>query len=220
MSFAVPASAPRVRPSTVSLAVIGLFTAAAIEVISVILSLLYAQKIADGTKKVYDQAGVTSSNAGLTIGSTIAVIFGFVIIVILVVLGYLVSRGNQVGRVLTWVFGGIALCCSIFAFGSTLFASSLYETARKNSPSLPTWDQYQAAVYSEVPGWYRPVTTVLSIVLIIAILIAIIALALPASHPYFRKAEQQWEPPVPGNGGPGGYPGQPGQPGFGGPPTA
>jgi hypothetical protein len=54
------------------------------------------------------------------------------------------------------------------------------------------------------------------VLLILAILAAMVLLALPKSHPYFRKVEQQWEPPVPGTGDPG-YPGYP--PAAGGPPN-
>jgi len=142
MSFAVPAG-PRARPSTVSLASTLLFVAAGIEVISVVLALLYAGKIADATKQVYEDAGVpVSSTAGLGLGSTIAVVFGFIIIVIVVLLGYFVSRGSQVGRILTWVFGGIALCCSVLAVGSTLFAHTFWDQARKTNTQLPDWDRY------------------------------------------------------------------------------
>ncbi|MGI5246246.1 hypothetical protein [Dactylosporangium sp. CA-139066] len=223
MSFSVPAPAPRARPSTVSLAATLLFVAAGIEVISVIFSLLYAQKIADGTKRVYDQAGMANGgNAGLAVGSTVGVVIGFIIIVILVVLGYLVSRGNQVGRVLTWVFGGIALCCSVIGLSTTLAASAIWDQARKTNPQLPSWDEYQRIAYADVPGWYMPLSTVLSIVLILAILVTIILLALPASHPYFRKPQQEWEPPVPPSGGgfppPPDQPGPPPPPGYG-PPT-
>ncbi|MEV6932343.1 hypothetical protein AB0M46_48720 [Dactylosporangium sp. NPDC051485] len=221
MSFAVPAGAPRARPSTVSLAVVLLFAAAAIEVISVILSLLYAQKIADATKQIYDRAGMQSSNAGLTIGTTIEVVVGFIIVAILVLLGFFVGRGSQVARILTWVFGGIAFCCSLFAVGSTLFTQTFWDQARKTNANLPTYAEYERIVYAQVPGWYRPVTTVLGILLIIAILLPIILLALPASHPYFRKQQAEWEPPAPGSGPGfgGGYQGpQPGQPGFGPPP--
>jgi hypothetical protein len=223
VSYAAPAPAPRARPTTVHLAMILLFVAAGLEVINVVISLLYAQKIADGTQKVYDQAGVSASNAGMTIGSSIAVVVGFVIVVVLVLLGYFIGRGNQVARILTWVVGGIAFCCSIVGLGSTLFAQTFWDQARKASPELPTWDEYQDIVYSEVPGWYQPVTTILAILLIVAILVPIILLALPSSHPYFRKAQAEWEPPVPPSaGGPGfppGQPGQPGQPGYG-PPSA
>ncbi|WP_433611881.1 hypothetical protein ACQP2P_45600 [Dactylosporangium sp. CA-139114] len=215
MSFAVPAG-PRARPSTVSLASTLLFAAAGLEVIQVVLSLLYAGKIAEGTKKVYEDAGLNTSATTTTgIGSSIGVIFGFIIIVILVLLGYYVSRGNQVARVLTWVVGGIALCCGVLNVGSVLLAKTFWDAARKNSPELPTWDRYQELVYSAVPGWYQPVTTVLSILIIIAVAVPIVLLALPASHPYFRKEQPQWEPPVPGNGGPGGFPPPP--PGPGGP---
>jgi len=191
-----------------------LFAAAGLEVINVVLSLLYAGKIASATQKIYDDAGVQSSaNATTGIGSTIGVVFGFVIIVILVLLGYFVSRGSQVARVLTWVVGGIALCCGIFTIGATLFTKSIWESARSANPQLPDYDTYQDRVYADVPGWYQPVTTVIGILIIIAVAVPIVLLALPASHPFFRKQESQWEPPVPGAGGPGGYPGQTGQPG-------
>lgn len=209
MSYTVPSPAPRARPSTVRLAVTLLYAAAVLEVINVILTLLYASKIADATKRVYEQAGV---KAGASLGPIVDVIVGFVIVVILVLLGYFVGRGNQVARILTWVVGGIAFCCSILALGSALFQESLWDQARKTNPQLPTWDEYQKIVYTDVPGWYRPVTTVVSILLLLAIIVPIVLLALPASHPYFRKQQQEWEPPVPGQDFPG-HPGQPGQPG-------
>ncbi|WP_432982430.1 hypothetical protein [Dactylosporangium sp. CA-233914] len=202
MSFAAPAPAPRARPTTVTLAAFALFGAAAIEVISVVIALLYAGKIAENTKRLYEEAGLsTSSNAGLGIGSSVGALFGFIFIVILVVLGYLVSRGNQVGRVLTWVLGGLLLCCSVVGLGGTLFAKTFWEAGRKSNSRLPDWDRYQDVVYSGIPGWYQPVTTVLSVLLVIAILLSIILLALPSSHPYFRKEPQQWEPPLPGQPG-------------------
>jgi hypothetical protein len=35
---------------------------------------------------------------------------------------------------------------------------------------------------------------------ILAVLVALILLALPASHPYFRRpAQQSWQPPMPGS---------------------
>ncbi|WP_433212289.1 hypothetical protein ACQP00_52220 [Dactylosporangium sp. CS-047395] len=214
MSFATPPAA-RARPSTVSLASTLLFVAAGLEVISVVLQLLYANKIAEGTKRVYEEAGVQmSSTTGVGIGSTITVIFGFIIIVVLVLLGYLVGRGNQVARVLTWVVGGLALCCGVFALGAALFQSALWEAARDTNSSLPTWDRYKEIVYADVPGWYEPVTTILGILLVIAIALPIILLALPSSHPYFRKEQQQWEPPVPG-ASPGYPPQDPPLPGSG-----
>ena len=215
MSFAVPAQPARTRPAIVSAAAFSLFALAAFEVITVVLALLYAGKIEEGTKKALENTGQGSAGTspGVAAGSTVAVIFGFIIIVIAVVLGYLVSRGNQVGRVLTWVLGGIVLCCSVVGVGFTLAASTFWQAARDQDPTLPTWDQYQADVYSAVPSWYQPLTTVLGILGIIAIALPIILLMLPAAHPFFRKQLAEWEPPTPGYPGQSGQPGSPGQPG-------
>ncbi|MDG6101324.1 hypothetical protein Daura_51085 [Dactylosporangium aurantiacum] len=217
MAFADPASGPRARPSTVNLAVYLLYAAAGIELINIILSLAYAGALADGAKKAV--AGTSQENAGLGQGATgtITVVIGVLIIVLLGLLAVYVGKGKQVARILTWVLGGIAACCTLGAFGFSLAGESLWEQARKDDPALPTWDRYNELLYSEVPGWYQPVTTLLSVLLILAILAAMVLLALPASHPYFRKVEQQWEPPVPGTGDPG-YPPPP--PPASGPPTA
>jgi hypothetical protein len=219
MSFAVPEPAQRARPSTVSLAVNLLYAAAAIELINVIISLAYAGKIADGAKKALVGTSQANSNPGGILGSAVGAVIGVLIIIILVLLAVFVGRGKQVARILTWVVGGIALCCTAVAFGSTLLGSTLWDAARKNDDTLPTWDVYQDAIYSEVPSWYRPVTTILSILLLLAILAPIILLALPSSHPYFRPVKAEWEPPVPGSTDPGypgaarGSPGAPGAPG-------
>jgi len=207
MAFADPASGPRARPSTVNLAVYLLYAAAGLELINIILSLAYAGALADGAKKAV--AGTSQESAGMGQGATgtITVVIGVIIIVLLSLLAVYVSKGKQVARILTWVFGGLAACCTLGAFGFTFSGESLWEQARKDDPALPTWDRYNELLYSEVPSWYQGATTVLGVLLILAILGAMVLLALPASHPYFRKVEQQWEPPVPGADP--GYPGYP-----------
>ncbi len=216
MAFADPASGPRARPSTVNLAVYLLYAAAGIELINIILSLAYSGAIAEGTENAV--RGTSQENAGLSAGATgtISVVVGVLIIAMLVLLAVYVGKGKQVARILTWVLGGIAVCCTLSVFGLTFVGEAGWNEARKTDPDLPTWDRYNELVYSEVPGWYQPLTTVLGVLLVLAILGAIILLALPASHPYFRKVEQQWEPPVPGAGG---DPGYPGYPPAGGPPN-
>lgn len=208
MAFADPASGPRARPSTVNLAVYLLYAAAALELINVIIGVAYAGALADGAKKAV--AGTSLESSGNTQGltGTITLIFGVLIIVVLVLLAVFVGKGKQVARILTWVFGGLATCCTLGGLVFTLFAETFWEQQRKQNPDLPTWKVYNERLYSEVPSWYQPATTVLGLLLIVAILAAIVLLALPASHPYFRKVEQQWEPPVPGLGDQG-YPGYP-----------
>jgi hypothetical protein len=209
MSFAVPAPAPRARPSTVSLAVNLFYVAAGIELLNVILGLAYAGALEKGAKKAVEGTAQAGNPTGGVSGA-ITIVIGLLIVVLLVLLAIFVGRGKQVARVLAWVLGGIALCCTIAVGGLSLAGETFWNQARNNDPSLPTWDRYNELLYSEVPGWYRPVTTILGILLVLAILVPIVLLALPSSHPYFRKVEPEWEPPVPGDPG---YPGAPGAPG-------
>ncbi|GGM10500.1 hypothetical protein ACFFX1_25145 [Dactylosporangium sucinum] len=199
MSFDAPSPAPRVRPSTVSLAVNLLFAAAALELINIILSAVYAGKIADASRKALE--GTSQANSNPTLSTVIGVVVGLIILVLLVVLAIYVGKGKQIARILTWVLGGLALCCTIGTFGLSALGEAGWNEARKNDPDLPTWQEYNKALYADVPGWYQPVTTIVSILMVVAILVAIILLALPASHPYFRAPQQEWEPPVPGTPG-------------------
>ncbi len=216
MAFADPASGPRARPSTVNLAVYLLYAAAAIELISVILGLAYSSKLAEGAKKALAGTSQEGTADNQTLTGTVSIVFGVLLIVLFVVLAILVGKGKQIGRILTWVVGGLATCCTAGVFGLTFVSKAGWEQLRKDDPKLPTWDQYNEMLYSELPGWYQPVSTILGVLLLLAILAAIVLLALPASHPYFRKIEPQWEPPVPGTGDPG-YPPPP--PPASGPPT-
>src|SRR5204863_2936642 len=141
---------------------------------------------------------------------------------IFVVLAVLNSKGNRIGRILTWIFGGLALCCLGSSFALGALGKSAYDASRKNNPDLPSYDQFQNTISSELPSWFTPVTTTLSILVLAAVVVVIILLALPASNPYFRKTEAaQWEPPLPpaasgGSYGPTGYEAPPpaGPPGY------
>jgi hypothetical protein len=54
-----------------------------------------------------------------------------------------------------------------------------------------------------LPGWYMPVSLVLGVISLLAVIGVIVLLALPQSHPFFRKdTTPDWEPPVPGGPSP------------------
>ncbi|MET7418061.1 hypothetical protein [Dactylosporangium sp. NPDC005555] len=206
MAFADPASGPRARPSTVNLAVYLLYAAAAIELINVIIGLVYSSKITEGAKKAVAGTSQAGSADNQALNGTISLVVGVLLIALFVVLAVFIGKGKQIARILTWVLGGLALCCTVGIFGLSFVGEAGWNQLRKDDPTLPTYDEYNKLIYSEVPGWYQPVTTLLGVLLIVAILGAIVLLALPPSHPYFRKVEQQWEPPVPGASGDPGYP--------------
>ncbi len=199
MAYGTPPETPRTKPTTVNVAVIMLYVVAALSLINAILGASNYSAYKEGYAKAYEGTSQAGNEAGAAAGAVGGqIVIGILIAIIFVVLALLVSRGNRVGRILTWVFGGLALCCTGAGFVLAAIGKSAYETARKKDSTLPSYSQLESDINSALPSWYGPVTTTIGVVLILAVIVAIILLALPASHPYFRKREEpQWEPPLP-----------------------
>lgn len=198
MAYAAPppAPAPRVRPGTVNLAVILLYVAAACEVISAIIAIATYGDFKDAYEKAYAGTSLAGKAGSATATVIVTAVIALVLAAIFVVLAILDGNGNRVARILTWVLGGLALCCTGSSFALTAVGKSAYDTNRKNNPDLPSYDQLQHSINAELPSWYSAVTLTLGILVLLSVLLVIVLLALPASHPYFRKpAPPQWEPP-------------------------
>jgi NADH:ubiquinone oxidoreductase subunit 6 (subunit J) len=197
MAYAAPPDAPRARPGTVNLAVILLYVAAALEVVNAIVAFANYNAYKEGYEKAYANTSIANQAGTAAVTVIVSGVIALVLAVIFLVLAILDGKGNRVGRILTWVFGGIALCCLGSAFGLSSFAKSNYENTREHNQDLPPYDQLQHDINSSLPSWYTPVTTILGIVVLLAIIVTIILLALPASNAYFRKRDEpQWEPPT------------------------
>ena len=199
MAFPATPDAPKVRPTTVTVAVILLYVGAGLEVINAIASIASYSAYNDAYKTAYAGTSLASQSGSAAIQIVVSVVFSLVLAAIFTVLAFLDGRGNRVGRILTWVLGGVALCCTGSAFGLGAFAKSAYDSQRNTNPTLPSYDQLQTSINNALPGWYTPVVTIAGIGVLVSIVVVIVLLALPASHPFFRKSpEAQWEPPVPG----------------------
>jgi hypothetical protein len=224
MAYGTPPETPRTKPSTVKFSVILLYVVAASSLISGLIGLLTYSAYTDTLTKMYEGTsleGSASSSTATQVGGSIAI--SVVLAIIFVVLAILVSRGSRVGRILTWVFGGLALCCiGGFTAVGLLFGEAAWNASREQNPTLPTYAEYERQLDAALPSWYGPVSTILGVVTLLALLGAIILLALPASHPYFRKREEPlWEPPIPpAPGGPAGPSGPTGPTGPTTPPPA
>lgn len=186
----------RVRPSTVTVATWLLYLTAAMNLINGISAVAIWKDTKRGYAAAY--AGTTMANQVNTIwvnilgGAVVAVILG----ALMVVLALLVDRGNRIGRILVWIFGGLYLCCGGFGLISGAFVKGIYDSSRSANPSMPSYQRIEHAVSAAEPGWYTPVTTVAGILGLVAIVLAIILLVLPSSHPYFRTVQPVWEPPA------------------------
>jgi hypothetical protein len=205
--------------------------AAVLWIVTAILPLASINKVADAARSAFANCtnpkpdSVANLIKGFTIGATIV----FIIIAIgAIILGTFVLRGSRAARIITWVAAGLGVilqgCQGISAGLSGSFSGFNTNSSGSCVDNKALQDQIKAAQ----PSYLRPISVTLAIIMLLLLIVVIILLALPASHPYFRKG---------GPGGPGApgvadpsypnvpyppYPGGPSQPGSppSSPPTA
>ncbi|MEU5939113.1 hypothetical protein ABZ807_07960 [Micromonospora sp. NPDC047548] len=208
----------RVRPAVVTISSYLLILFALIQVINLIIALstigtirrvlddAYRGTAANGTQGVADFA-VAFSLGGAIVGLLLAIVIA--------VLGLFNNRGVNGTRITTWVLGGLMFCCCGFGTVSNAAGGFTAGSGGTTSGGMPSGEEVQRRLEEALPSWYGPVTTLLSVVALLALLVALILLALPKANEFFRKPQPAWEPPVPGAV----YPGQPGYPQTGYPPA-
>lgn len=201
---AAPAQPP--RPTTVTISTYLLWLTAALSLISGALAVSMVGKQADVYSELYRGTAMEGTE-GLVVGGTVfVVVLGLLFAAGLAILGIFNNRGRNGARITTWVLGGISVCCSGFGLAGTALTSSM-NLESSNSGTGPTANEVEAALNRVLPSWYEPLSTVLSVVSLLAILGAVILLALPASNAFFRKVQPAWDPNQQF-----GYQGQPGYP--------
>jgi hypothetical protein len=191
--FAVPPGpAERVRPATVTISSVLLVVVAVAYVISFIVAISILGTVTDVFREEF--AGTEAEGAeGITAGVYVAVAGVNLLIAIgLVVLAMLNNRGKNPARIVTWVLGGIGLCCAGFGLlGSGMSSSSFGSSGDVDA------EQLEQRLQDALPSWYDPVNLGVLIVSILALATALLLLALPPSNEFFRKPQQSFEPPPP-----------------------
>ncbi|GIF75367.1 hypothetical protein [Asanoa siamensis] len=181
-------------PGTVRISSYLLYAVAAIEVISLIVTLSTLGTLRQAVNDAY--AGTDLAGTGDAAAVAVAVIFGVIALVVgigLVVLGFLNLRGKNASRIVTWVVGGLfVLCCGLSAAGNAVSGAMNLETTTGDTPDV------QAEIDAAMPGWYNAVNMVLLIIPILLVLGSLVLLALPASNEWFKPRAGTWEPPTPG----------------------
>jgi hypothetical protein len=195
-----------------------LYLVAVLEVLSAILVFTTLGTTTDAIKDAYADTSLNADEAGSVIGVVYGIGAGISLLLAagFAVLGIFNGRGKNPSRIVTWVVGGIALCCVGAGLGGNALAGSLED---RSTAGAPTQTEIQNRLNDALPSWYQPASTTITVIVLIAILTTIILLALPASNAYFRKqpAAQGWDPAVPyPTYPPAGQPGYPpaGQPGY------
>jgi len=202
-SFSAPA--PRVRPGVVTAAAYLLYLVAALEVVNAIITFATLGPVTDAIQDAY--AGTTLSDSAESIITAVyagGAVLNLVLGAGFAVLGAFDSRGKNWARIVTWVIGGIGLCCLGAGLGSKSISSSMQTGS--DTAGGPTADEVQRRLNDALPSWYTPVSTTTTVLVLLILLVVIILLALPKSNEFFRK-----QPAADGWDQPGGYPAYPGQ---------
>jgi hypothetical protein len=188
--------ATRSRPTVVTVATWLLYVAAVCQVLSAIITLSQLSASKAAYKKVFAGTSMEGAeNMLVAITAATAVGIGLLFAVGYVVLAILNGRGKNPARIVTWVVGGLAICCTGYGLIANAAGFTGFSGSSGNGPSAK---QIQDALRDAYPGWYQPALTAVGAVAIIALLTTVILLALPAANDFFRKPKQQvWEPPVP-----------------------
>lgn len=187
MSYATPAPPPQERPATVTIANWLLILVAALYALSFVLVISQVGTVNEIYREVFAGTEVEGTEGILTATTVVASALFLLFAAGLVVLAILNNKGKNATRIVTWVLGGIALCCG----GLGLLASGL---------NMQTGDNFDQAelerlMAERLPGWYEPLSIATGIIEMLALIVALILLALPASNEFFRKPEQPFEPP-------------------------
>jgi hypothetical protein len=196
MAYTVPPGTSRVRPTVVTVAASLLGLAAVDQLVSAGVGASVLGTMRDAYQRAYEGAAdadtvVTVMNATTIV--TIAV--GVVIAMALGILALLNARGKQPARIISWVLGGLYLCCATFSLAGNALSSAF--TPNSSGTGSPDAAEVTKIVNDALPSWYSAASLALSVISLLAVLGAVVLLALPAANGYFRKPAQQWEPPLP-----------------------
>lgn len=204
------------RPGSVTISSYLLYLYAALGLIGVIVGLSVVGTTSDVYREAYEGTSAEGAETFVTVTSVVVAVVGLLFAAAFVVLAIFNNRGKNASRIVTWVLGGISLCCSGISLASTAFTNSMnFDTG---DGDVPDASEIQRRLEDALPGWYMPVSITITVISLLALLVALILLALPPSNEFFRKPAPAWEPPVPGATYPG-YPPPTASPAPGAPPA-
>jgi hypothetical protein len=203
MSYTVAEPTPaKPRPTVVKVAVLLMWATVAMQLITLVVSLLPNEQLSAALDRFYEDhpelsggggGGAGAATTTITVGIELLIIAGFAVLAIFV------NRGAQPARIVTWVLGGLAVLC--------LGCGSLANAIVPSLLSADTSGQGAAAaelldiIRENTPDWSYYLTSALNVLVVLALLAVIILLALPAANDFFRKEVELWVPPTAPAGG-------------------
>lgn len=188
MSYVVP---ERRRPGVVTAAGYLLILVAVLLAVDVVISATTIGPTFDVMRRAYAGAGIPNSDSLVSFvkGATIFVIVIYLLLAVgLGVLALFDMRGKNAARIVTWVLGGIGVCCLGCTSASGATGGSFsggFSQGQRGGPQIDA-AELSRQLKAAVPAWVGPVRTTVAVVSLLALLAVILLLTLPASNAYFR----------------------------------
>jgi MFS family permease len=170
-----------------------LVVVAVVGITSAILTFTTLGTVSDVTREAYQGTELEGTEGQSIIGSVVGGVLGILFAIAFIILAFFNNRGKNASRIVTWVLGGISLCCSGAALGLTAILGSI----EIDTQDAPDPAELQERINDALPSWYPAVSLTLAILSILTLVVALLLLALPRSNEFFRKPEQPFQPPEP-----------------------
>jgi len=194
VSYSQPQAAR--RPGIVTTAAYLMVLVGVLELVNAIANLLTMNTILDAARRAY--TGLP--NADTVIAAMRASQIAGVALAVLVAVGFVILaafnlRGSNAARIVTWVVTGIGVLC--FGCGAIGVAATGFLTnLQPGSTAGPDPGDAARRISAATPGWLKPTSLTIEIVNLLAVILIIILLALPAANEYFRRRGAMAEIPV------------------------
>src|SRR4051812_24326725 len=152
--------APRSRPTVVTVSSYLLYFSAVASIISAVLSLTTIGTIRRVYTDLYADTAGSGTESVIVAASVIGVVINILFAAGLAILAIYNNRGRQPARITTWVVGGIFLCCNGFGLLGNAATSGMNLDA--GSTSGPSAREVEDRLADELPGWFTPISTLLT----------------------------------------------------------
>jgi MFS family permease len=193
MSYTAATPGGKVRPATVTVAQYLLYACAGFQVINAVLTVLSLGPTVEAYREHFkNDPNGDAQIAGAQIGGFGGVAVAALFIVGAVLLAVFLGRGKNPARIVTWVLSGIGVLC----FGCGLAFSGIASSMNTNPANDPDLEALTRKIEDAIPGWQAAVSTVIGVLVLLALIGVIVLLALPASNEFFRKEQEVWVPPT------------------------
>ncbi|BCB85801.1 hypothetical protein [Phytohabitans suffuscus] len=182
----------RPRPATVTAAATIMIFMGVAGLVNAVVGLAAIGGVVDRFRDAAQATGASQSDidglAGLAWGTVIVgAVLSVLFATLLIALGLGNLQGRNGARIATWIVSGLGLFCGCCGLLAVISQSALTWNVSTDSQ---TQDLTQALT-DAYPGWWIGLNGVVSAGQALGYLVVALLLALPASHPYFRRTADQ-----------------------------